>query len=135
EAHLSGDRDKWGSVDVRVGDARDEVRRTGPQRRKTHPRVRRETAINVRHEGRTLLVTGEDERDLVALRERGIEREGLLAGYAEDVPHAFVLEALHEQLRDVHRAASPMSRSTMTVSRHTPSSFACRRYVPTSRNP
>src|SRR5439155_3889857 len=35
----------------------------------------------------------------------------------------------------VHRAASPRSFSTITASRHSPSSFAWRSYVPTSRKP
>src|SRR5438094_777760 len=64
-----------------------------------------------------------------------VQRERRLAGDPEDVPYALVLETFHEQLRDVQRAASPMSRSTITVSRHAPSSLACRRYVPTSRKP
>src|ERR1043165_7822351 len=36
---------------------------------------------------------------------------------------------------DAQRAASPRSFSTMTVSRHSPSSFPGRSYVPTSRKP
>src|SRR5438477_515516 len=95
----------------------------------------RDAAVDVRHAGRALLVACQDERDLVARCKRRVQGECLLAGNAEDVTDALVLEALHEELRDVQRAASPMSRSTMTVSRHAPSSLACRRYVPTSRNP
>src|SRR4029077_7238724 len=74
--------------------------------------IRRETPVDVGHERGALLVPRQDELDLVAIRERGVEGERFLPGYAEHMPDALVLEALHEQLRDVQRAASPARRST-----------------------
>jgi hypothetical protein len=46
-------------------------------------------------------VPREDEANLLAVRKRRVERERLLAGDAEDMPHALVLEAAHKKLRDV----------------------------------
>src|SRR5437868_3008018 len=135
ETDLARDRDEGSAVDLRVGDSGDEIRGTRPECGQADTGIRRETTVHIGHEGGALLVPGEHELDLLALREGGVERERLLARDTEDVPNALVLQAFHQELRDVQRAASPMRRSTMTVSRHTPSSFACLRYVPTSRNP
>src|SRR2546425_943497 len=87
------------------------------------------------HDRGDLLVTRQDDADLVGIGEGRVQGERLFTGDAEHVLHALVLEAADKELGDVQRSASPTRRSTMTVSRHSPSSLACRRYVPTSRKP
>src|SRR5438270_8488573 len=106
ETDLTGDGDEWGAVDMRVRDSGDEVGRAGTERGQAHPRIRRESAVDVGHEGGALLVPREDELDLFAVREGGVQGEGLLSGNAEDVTNSLVLEAFHQELRDVQRAAS-----------------------------
>ena len=96
EAGLPGDRYERRAVEVGVRHARQQVGRARPQGSQTHAGVGREASVDVRHERRALLVTREDEADLVAVGECGIQRERLLAGDAEDVPHALVLQTLHE---------------------------------------
>jgi len=102
EPGLSGDGDERRAVELRVGDAGEQVRRPWPQRREADAREGRETSVDVGHERRGLFVTREDELDLVAVLERRIEVERLFAGDPEHVPHALVLEAANEQLRGVH---------------------------------
>ena len=121
ESDLPGDGDERGAVDLCVRHSGDEVGRARPQRGEAHPGIRRETAVDVGHERGALLVPREDELDLVAVRQRGVEGEGLLAWNPEHVPHALVLEAAHEKLRDVHCgdllivAESPSARKTVLL--------------------
>ena len=102
ESRLSGDRDERCAVELRIGDAGEEVRRSRAERREAHAGIRGEAAVHIRHERGGLLVPREDELDLLAAIERVVERERLLAGDAEDVAHAFVLETANEKLGGVH---------------------------------
>src|SRR5258706_3215048 len=95
---LPRDRDDRRAVHVGVGHAGDEVGRTRPQRRHAHARLLGETSVDVGHERRALLVMAGDEVD-GAREQGGHDVDVLLAGNAEDVLDALVLEALDHQLR------------------------------------
>ena len=101
ETDLPGDRNKGRPVDVCVRHSGDEVGRPRAERGEANTGIRREPAVDVRHEGGALFVPREDEADLVAVCERRVEREGLLAGDAKDVADALVLETAHKKLGDV----------------------------------
>jgi len=62
-AGLPGDGDDGRAIEVRVGDAGDEVRRPGPECRQAHARPAGEPPPDVRHERGALLVTARDEPD------------------------------------------------------------------------
>lgn len=97
EAGLAGNSHQRGAVELRIGDAGDEIGRPGAERGETDPGIAAETPVHVRHEGGALLVAGTHEADAGARSERVENVEDLLARHAEDVLDALVLEALDEQ--------------------------------------
>ena len=105
EAGLAGQRHHRRPVEVCVGEPGHEVRRPGPERPQAHAGLARQAAVRVGHERGALLVAHGDEGDLARRVERVVQVERLLAGDAEHVPDALVLEAVHEQVRGPwHRA-------------------------------
>ena len=93
---LSGDRHEGRTIEVRVGDAGGEIRRTGPEGGEAHTRTTRQPPVRVGHEGRALLVTRRDEADGGV--DQGIDDvQDLLAGDAEHVLDALVLEATDDE--------------------------------------
>ena len=95
---LAGDGDDRRAVEVGVGDAGQEVRRAGPERRHRDGRAPREPAVDVGHERRALLVAGRDVADRLGPRERLEDVHRLLAGHREDVLAALRLEAGDEEV-------------------------------------
>ena len=102
---LARDRHHGRPVEVRVGQARGEVRRAGPEGREAHARPAGQPPPDVRHEGRRLLVADRDEAD-GRVEEGVVQIERLLAGHAEDVAHALLLEAADEELGSGHGSPS-----------------------------
>ena len=97
EAHLAGDRDHRGVVEVRVGDAGDQVGRPRAQRAEADAGPAREPPVDVGHERRPLLVAHDHDLDRRAAQ-RLHDLEGLLPGDGEDALDALRLEAPHHQL-------------------------------------
>jgi hypothetical protein len=92
---LTGDRDNGGAIHVGVGDPRYQVGRARSKRRQAHPGPPRQPAVDVGHEGRALLVAGQNEADRAV--DQGIKQiDVLLAWQPEDVFNPFVLEAFRE---------------------------------------
>lgn len=96
-ADLRGDRDDGRAVRHGVGDAQHQVDRAGPQRCGHHTCRSGEPAVHLRHEGRGLLVPGEDVADLLRAGEGIGETDVLLAGHAEHHLDALVLQAAHQE--------------------------------------
>ncbi len=78
-----------------VGDAGDEVRRAGPQRREADARVAGQPAVNVGHERRSLFVSGRSEGDR-RVPEREQQFLDFFARETEDVLDTLDLEAVDE---------------------------------------
>ena len=81
--YLAGDDDEGHGVHVGRSDARHRVRGTRARRDDGHARTPRRTRIAVGLVNRTLLVTSEDMRDLLAVVERVVNLDRLPAGIAE----------------------------------------------------
>ena len=94
---LARNGDDRSAVHVGVGDPRDQVGRTGTQRRHAHARAAGEAPVDVGHERRALLVMRGDEPD-AAVEKRIHDVDVLLARNTEDVLDPFVLKAFNEQL-------------------------------------
>ena len=106
---LPGDGHQRRAVHVGVGHAGDQVGGAGPQGGQAHAGTAREPAVHVGHEGRALLVARGDEAD-AALRERIHDVDVLFARDAEDVVHALVFQAAHQELGGVHARGHPVTR-------------------------
>ena len=89
---LCGDRDERCSIEERVGHARDEVRRTGSQRRNADARMGREPSLDIRHERGGLFVAREDEAD-GAFAKRVHQIQVFLPRNPEDETDPLVLQA------------------------------------------
>src|SRR6185437_10369925 len=89
--------DQRGGVSRRVGRAEQQVDRPGPEGRRAHAGLPGQPAVGLRHERRALLVPGQHVLD-GRLRQRLHQPDVLLAGDAEDVGDALVLQALDDQL-------------------------------------
>jgi len=93
---LPRDRDDGRAVHVRVRNAGDEVGGARAERGHANARAPGEAAIHIRHERRALLVVAGDELDRAA--EQCIHHvDVLFTRNAEDVLHAFVLQALDQK--------------------------------------
>src|SRR5262249_32650300 len=98
---LAGERDQRRAVEVRVGDAGGQIRGARPERGQTDAGAPRQAPVGGGHERGPLLVARRDEGD-PRVEERIEDIQHLLARQAEDVAHAFVLEALDDQIRGLH---------------------------------
>ena len=96
---LAGDRDHRGAVEVRVGDAGDEVRRARPERAHRDRGSTRQPPVDVGHERRALLVARRDVADGLGPRQRVEDVHRLLAGHREDPLAALGGEAVDEEVR------------------------------------
>ncbi len=108
---LAGDGDHRRAVEVGVGDARDEVRRTGTERAHRDGGTTGEPAMDVGHERGALLVAGRDVTDRLVARQRVEDVHRLLAGDAEDVLAALRREAVDEQVGGAPRSIGGHVRS------------------------
>src|SRR5947208_1566484 len=99
------------ATELRVGDAGEQVRRSRTERGQADSGIGREASVDVGHERRALLVAREDEADLVALGECGVQSEGLFTGDPKYVLYALVLETPNEKLRDIHDLIGCLHRS------------------------
>jgi hypothetical protein len=108
QSTLSCDCDERCFVQVRIRDARHEVRRTGTERPETDACVPREPAVDVRHERGSLLVADRDELD-IRVPKRKEQIFGLFARNTEHVLDAFALETVHEQIRGFHSVGTSSS--------------------------
>ena len=61
---LTGDGDDGGAVTVGIGDAGDEVRRTGPEGSHADASLACQSAVDIGHEGSTLFMTDGDKFNL-----------------------------------------------------------------------
>ena len=100
-AALPGDGHQRRAVEVGVGDPGGEIGRAGAEGGQADPRAAGEPAPGVRHEGGPLLVPRGHELDPRV--HQGVEDvEDLLAGDAEDVAHAFVLQTPRDDVGCLH---------------------------------
>ena len=111
EPGLARDRNQRRAIELRVGDAGEQVRRSRTERGQADSGIGREASVDVGHERRALLVAREDEADLVALGECGVQSEGLFTGDPKYVLYALVLETPNEKLRDIHDLIGCLHRS------------------------
>ena len=88
-------------VHVGVGNASNEVRRTGAEGAETGCRLASESSVRVGHERGRLLVPAQHELDW-AVDERDHEIGVLLAGNAEDMAFALCLEATDKKIGCFH---------------------------------
>ena len=95
---LAGQRDHRGTVQVRVGDAGQEVRRARPERAHGDGDAAGEPAVDVGHERRALLVPRRDVADLRPSRQRIEDVHRLLARNGEDVLASLGGEAVHDEI-------------------------------------
>ena len=95
---LAGDRDHRRAVQVGVGDAGHEVRRTRAERAHGDGGPTGQPAVDVGHERGALLVAGRDVADLRPRRQGVEDVHRLLAGHREDGVAALGDEALDEQV-------------------------------------
>ena len=95
---LAGDRDHRGAVEVRVGDAGDEVRRARAERAHRDGGPAGQPAVDVGHERGALLVAGRDVADRLAPRQRVEDVHRLLAGHREDPAAVLGGEAVDEEV-------------------------------------
>ena len=95
---LAGDGHDRRAVEVGVGDAGQQVRRAGPERRHRDGRAAGEPAVHVGHEGGALLVPGRDVADRARMRERLEDVQRLLARDREDVLATLRLETGDEEV-------------------------------------
>ena len=93
---LGRERDQRRGVGGGVGDAEQQVDRPGPEGRRAHAGLAGQPAVDLGHERGALLVAGEHVVDR-GLRQRLDQPDVLLAGDAEDVRDALVLQALDDQ--------------------------------------
>jgi len=98
---LAGDGDQGRLVQVRVGDAREEVGGPGPQRRQADTGVARQPAVDVGHERCALFVAHRNERH-VGVPQREQQFLEFLAGEAEDVVDALDFETRREEVGGRH---------------------------------
>ena len=96
---LAGDRDHRGAVEVRVGDAGDEVRRARPERAHRDGGATGEAPMDVGHERGALFVPGRDVADGLGPRQRLEDVHRLLAGHREDPLARLGREAVDEEVR------------------------------------
>src|SRR5205814_6370368 len=99
---LAGDGYQRRAVQLSVGDAGNQVGCAWTEGCKANARVGAQAAVHIGHEGGALLMTGRDEGDLGAVRQRVHEVEVFLARNAEDVADALVFEAADHQVGRLH---------------------------------
>jgi hypothetical protein len=73
------------------------------QRGHAHADLAGVASVGRRHETRALLVPRQDQLDLLRTRQAVEHVEVLLARHAEDIFHAFLFQALDEQVRSLGR--------------------------------
>jgi len=101
QVRLGRDCHERSAVEEGIGYARDEIRRSGPQRREANPRVGGEPSVDVRHERSGPFVAGEDEADRAF--PKGVHQlQVLLAGNPKSETDPFVFEAGDEESRGLH---------------------------------
>ena len=96
---LAGDREHRHGVHVRVGQGRDQVRRTRTRSRDAHAELARCSRIAFGRMACALLVADEDMADLVGLEQRVIGRKDGAAGKPEYRVDLELLEAADDRLR------------------------------------
>src|SRR5215216_2768833 len=125
---LSRQGDQWRAVSGSVGRPEEEVDRPWPERRRAYPGLSCETAVDLGHERRGLLVTDEDVSDLRAVQ--SVHKVYIFLTWdAEDVLYTFVIQTTHDQLRSrlprgiplLSHAASPFTGYSGTTSLRGPS--------------
>ena len=95
---LPGDRQCRHPAELRIGHRRHHVGRARAQCRQEHAGLSGVAAIGRRHEARALFVTGQDQLDLVRMRQAFEKIEVLLARHAEDIFDTLRLETLDEEV-------------------------------------
>ena len=100
---LAGQYQHRCAIHVRIGHARDQVGRTGPQGTQAARRVAGQATINFGHKGRALFMAGQHKANLVGLLQRQHEIGILFARYAKDGFNAFLFQAAHHQVGCFHR--------------------------------
>ncbi len=87
-AHLPGDADQGNGIHLRVGNARDQIRRAGPARGHGDANFARDPGVALCRENRALLMPREDVPHSAALK-RVVQRHDRAAGIAEHQLHPF----------------------------------------------
>ena len=100
---LAGDHDHRHGAEMGIGRAGREVQGPRSEGGDAHAGTPGEPPVRRRHEGRRLLVAGQDELDAGA-SERLDHIEVLLARNTENAVHALVLECCDQQVGSFHRA-------------------------------
>lgn len=93
---LAGEHQHRRAIHVGVGDPGNQVQYTGPVQ--AAGGIAGQTPVHLRHEGRALLVTGEDKFDFPAVFEGEHEIGVFLTGDAENVFDTFFFEAGDKQI-------------------------------------
>ena len=100
-AALADDAHHRRAVHVGVGDAGDEIGRSGPESAETYPRLAGQSSVCVGGKGGGLLVPAEHEAD-GAVHQRDHHVRVLFPRHPEDVGDAFRLQAADEQVGCLH---------------------------------
>jgi hypothetical protein len=103
---LGGDRHQGRAVAGGVGDTELHVDRARAQGGRDHPRAPGDAPVHLGHEGRALLVPGENIAD-PRRRQRLYEADVLLPGQPEDDGNPLVFQALDHQLSGCTHPAPP----------------------------
>ena len=95
---LAGDHHHRHPAKLRIGSGRHEIGGPWPKRRKADAGLAGMAAIGRGHEACALLVTGQDQPDLLRSGKRVEKVQIFLAWNAKDIFDAFLLEALDEKI-------------------------------------
>src|SRR6266516_1209183 len=106
-ADLTGDADERRRVHPRIGDRRDEVRRTWPRGRDSDANLAGGAGVALCHVPGALLMPCEHVPDGRPARHRVVERQDRAAGDAEDDVDALRFEAAENRICTVHPHAAP----------------------------
>ena len=106
DALLAGDHDHRHRAEQRVGRAGREIQRARPERGDADARLAGKPAVGRRHEGRGLLMAGDDQLDR-RFADGFDDVEVFLAGNSEDPINTLVLEGGDEKIRALDHARSP----------------------------
>ena len=96
-AHLPGDGHQRCAVQIGVGYASDKVRCTGAQGGQAHACPAGQTAVDIRHKGRALLVAHRDKADMAGPDGKH-QVQRFLAGDSEHHVHTFRFQTVHKDL-------------------------------------
>ena len=111
QAHVAGDADDGGRVQIRRGDAGDQVGRPGAGGRKADADLAGRAGIAVRRVAGALFMSRQDMADLVAI---GIQLvvyvQNRTARIAEDGIHSLLQQAFQQDFRTVQTHVDPRSR-------------------------